>query len=208
MKSLDYMKLIVLCTLLVANSTFAQNSGPSRLVRCLAQEEALLHKQKRSGPQYKLNQLFFNEWSGNPSLELKDLVYDRVCEPSPQRASIRLLREFLLNGQKIFKSYSAAIDDPVANMRKVMLQELRRQMPQVFFTYVADIENFAPTHNCLENAVPVLASLRENYRYLESEISLEFMESYKSQWKQAFDGVENWQEHFSRCQKSPSKKSS
>lgn len=196
----NYMKISAVCTMLVCLFANANESGPNKLLRCLAQEEAHLHKQKTSGPQYKLNQLFFNEWSGNPDIELLPEVYQRVCGTNANQASISLMREFMLNGVKIFKSYRSVKEDQATSMRLITLQELRRQMPQVFFTYVADLEFFAPTAHCLEKAIPTLAQLREKYRYLESEISIEFMDDYKADWKKVFIALEKWPEHFKKCQ--------
>lgn len=195
------MKLIAFCTLLISNTLWSDDAiEPGALLRCLAKEEAYLHQQKRGGPQYKLNQLFFNEWAGNPRLELTNDVYQRVCGDDARSASIRLLEAFMLGGKKIFKANRGLPDDPMTTMRKVTLDELRRQMPQVFFAYVADLEAFAPTARCLEEEIPELAKLREKYRYLESEISLEFLDSYKSQWKTIFHALEDWQSHFQKCQ--------
>lgn len=199
MKRIKYTRLIILCTILVSNKINAQAYEPGALLRCLANEEALLHKNKRSGPQYKLNQLFFNEWSGNPSLELKSDSYKRVCLDRSHSASVQLLREFMLGGKSIFRSIKISVEDPMAEMRRITLDELRRQMPQVFFTYIADLEVFAPTAHCLEQKIPALKGIREKYRYLESEISQEFLDNHKEEWRQIFDGLENWKSHFDQC---------
>lgn len=201
MERKNYMKLFAFCTLLLCNTVWADEFvEPGALLRCLASEEAHLHQQKRGGPQYKLNQLFFNEWSGNPKLELVSDVYQRVCGNQGQSASIRLLEAFMLGGKRIFKANHGLPDDPMTSMRRITLDELRRQMPQVFFTYVADLEVYAPSARCLEEQIPELANLREKYRYLESEISLEFMDNYKSEWRTIFNSLENWQSHFKKCQ--------
>lgn len=206
MKRMNYMKLIALCTLLLTNTVWADETiEPGALLRCLALEEAHLHQQKRGGPQYKLNQLFFNEWSGNPRLELVNDVYQKVCGNQARSASIRLLEAFMLGGKRIFKANRGLPDDPMTAMRRITLDELRRQMPQVFFTYVADLEVFAPTARCLEEQIPELANLREKYRYLESEISLEFLDNYKAQWKTIFTELDNWQAHFQKCQERANK---
>ncbi|MBH48225.1 MAG: hypothetical protein CME71_08655 [Halobacteriovorax sp.] len=199
MKHQNYMRLITLCTLLLSQNAIATDFEPGALLRCLAKEEASLHKSKRSGPQYKLNQLFFNEWAGNPSLELKSDSYKRVCEDKAHSASVQLLREFMLGGKSIFRSIKSLNDDAMAEMRRITLDELRRQMPQVFFTYIADLETFAPTAHCLEQKIAPLKPLREKYRYVESEISQEFLDNHKKEWREIFDGLEKWQQYFKEC---------
>ncbi len=183
----------------------ANDNKPSDLLRCLAQEEAKLHKIKSSGPQYKLNQLFFNEWAGNPSLELKSDVFKRVCETKNASASVKLLKEFMLGGSSIFKSSQirakTLAPDAMVTMRRITLEELRRQMPQVFFSYISDLEAYAPTAHCLEQKIPKLKSIRNKYRYLESEISSEFLDGHRSEWESIFSSLENWRTHFNECKK-------
>lgn len=197
------MGLIAFWTILaaLAGTIQAQDFEPGALLRCLAKEEASLHKSKRAGPQYKLNQLFFNEWAGNPKLELRRDTFEKVCGNNNPSPSITLLEEFMLGGKNIFRASLLSDIDPMANMQKITLSELRRQMPQVFFSYVADLEALAPTADCLEREIPALAPLREKYRYLESEISLEFLDNHHSEWQQIFSGLEKWQKHFAVCQK-------
>ena len=193
------MRLITLCTLLVSQSALASDFEPGALLRCLAKEEASLHKSKRSGPQYKLNQLFFNEWAGNPSLELKSDTFKRACEDRAHSASVQLLREFMLGGKSIFRQIKINREDSMAEMRRITLDELRRQMPQVFFTYIADLETFAPTAHCLEQKIAPLKPLREKYGYVESEISQEFLDNHKKEWREIFDGLEKSQQYFKEC---------
>lgn len=205
MKHLNYMRFILFCTILVPFNIWASDQQPSQLLRCLAGEEARLHQIKSSGPEYKLNQLFFNEWSGNPSLELRNDVFERVCSKSHAHASVRLLKEFMLGGKSIFKA-SAIRQNPLSpnalvTMRMITLDELRKQMPQVFFSYVADLEVYAPSAHCLEQKIPALKSLREKYRYLESEISNVFLDEHKKEWINIFSGLENWRVLFDQCQK-------
>jgi hypothetical protein len=196
------MRFIAFWTILTLNlGAYAQDFEPGALLRCLAQEEELLHKTKQAGPHYKLNQLFFNEWAGNPSLELTQAAFDRVCGQGIKHPSIFLLKEFMLGGKRIFRASKLPPDDPMTIMQKITLEELRRQMPQVFFSYVADLEALAPSANCLEVEIPGLAKLREKYRYLESEISMQFLDEHREEWKQVFEGLVNWQTHFQTCQK-------
>ncbi len=182
----------------------AEDNRPSDLLRCLANEEASLHKSKSSGPQYKLNQLFFNEWAGNPSLELKSDVYIRVCETKNVSASVRLLKEFMLGGKSIFKSSQirkkGLAPDSMVTMRRITLDEMRKQMPQVFFSYISDLEVYAPTAHCLEEKIPELKGIRNKYRYLESEISNEFLDGHRSEWENIFAGLEKWRIYFKQCQ--------
>ncbi len=199
---MQYMGIITFWTMLglLLAPLGAQEYEPGALLRCLAKEEETLHKQKRGGPQYKLNQLFFNEWAGNPSLELRAQTFNKVCHTSNTSPSVALLEEFMLGGKSIFRASTLPAHDPMTNMRKITLDELRRQMPQVFFSYVADLEALAPTANCLEQQIKALGPLREKYRYLESEISEDFLDNHRSEWKSVFDGLKQWQEHFKTCQ--------
>ncbi len=205
------MRFILFCTILVSLNLWATDQQPSQLLRCLAGEEARLHKIKSSGPEYKLNQLFFNEWSGNPSLELRDDVFERVCSTSHAHASVRLLKEFMLGGKSIFKAskikQNPLSPDALVTMRMITLDELRKQMPQVFFSYVADLEVYAPSAHCLEQKIPELKSLREKYRYLESEISNVFLDEHRKEWISIFAGLEKWRVLFDQCQKELKKKS-
>lgn len=203
MKHLNYMRFILFCTILVSRNIWASDQQPSQLLRCLAGEEARLHKIKSSGPEYKLNQLFFNEWSGNPSLELRDDVFERVCSISHAHASVRLLKEFMLGGKSIFKAskikQNSLSPDALVTMRMITLDELRKQMPQVFFSYVADLEVYAPSAHCLEQKIPELKTLREKYRYLESEISNIFLDEHRKEWISIFSGLERWRVLFDQC---------
>ena len=205
MKHLNYMRFILFCTILLSAKLWATEQRPSQLLRCLAQEEARLHKIKSSGPEYKLNQLFFNEWAGNPSLELRDDVFERVCSITHAHASVRLLKEFMLGGKNIFKASKTKQNplspDALVTMRMITLDELRKQMPQVFFSYVADLEVYAPSAHCLEQKIPALKSLREKYRYLESEISNVFLDEHKNEWISIFAGPERWRILFNQCKK-------
>src|SRR5690606_24116779 len=124
-----------------------------------------------------------------------------VCSNNSSRASIRLLREFMFKGKSIFRAVKGTKDDPIASMQKITLDELRRQMPQVFFSYVADLEVYAPTAHCLEQSIPALKKLREEFRYLESEAPLEFIDNHSKQWRNIFNSLENWSDYFSKCQK-------
>ena len=111
----------------------------------------------------------------------------------------------MLGGKSIFKAskikQSSLSPDALVTMRMITLDELRKQMPQVFFSYVADLEVYAPSAHCLEQKIPELKTLREKYRYLESEISNIFLDEHRKEWISIFSGLEKWRVLFDQCKK-------
>ena len=72
------MRIILTISLcLISLELFGAAMNP--LVGCLGQEELRLHKAKRTGPVYKLNQIFLNDLVSAGDITLKTEHFKNVC---------------------------------------------------------------------------------------------------------------------------------
>lgn len=124
------------------------------LLACLAQEEAIIHKERVTSPLYPLNQFFINELSASSNPTLKEGYYRSLCGRGPQGASLGLMELFLTRGASIFVEESH-------------FEALEGDILRIFFNFVAHLQSEAPRARCLVDTVPDLGNLMDRYRYLE-----------------------------------------
>lgn len=158
----SYFLVIVTVTLsLHSNSVHARRPQVHPLLKCLGQEELQLHKKKDTGPQYRLNQVFINLLAGVNDIPLKQGYYRKICSMGSAPPSVALLKILLLKGIDIFEIRIGKGKSFGTGNQLSALEEIRDDLPRLFFNYLATIQAKAPTAGCLEKEIPEVAYYNE-----------------------------------------------
>jgi hypothetical protein len=136
------------------------------LVKCLAREEAHLHKIKDIGPDYSLNQEFINDVSAFGGAPFKAKYLKQICAPNA-KTSFELLKVLVLHGKSVFRSFSGQENVYV----KASLQTLLESIPLTFFNYISKIHALFPSANCLNTDVPEIPYFLNRFKYLQTDLT-------------------------------------
>ncbi len=176
------------------------HSAMNPLVGCLGREELRLHKSKRTGPVYKLNQLFLNDLVSAGDITLKKEYYSKVCVTPVFTPSVDLMREVLLDGEKIFKLSNRVTNASIRNFQLSTIQEIKRRIPHIFFSYLSDLQSRTATPDCLTRYIPDLKYFQNRFKYLESEIGTNRLINEKGRIKNIFNALKGYQSIRKKCQ--------
>lgn len=192
--------LITFSLYLLSMSLYGAALNP--LVGCLGQEELRLHKAKRTGPVYKLNQLFLNDMISAGDITLKEEAFKRVCINPTFTPSVDLMREILLQGSQIFMLARKRTQNiGIRNFQLATIEEIKRLIPHIFFSYISDLQSRTATSDCLTKYIPELKYFQERFKYLESEVGGASLISEPSKIKKIFKSLKNLQEIKKKCSK-------
>lgn len=186
---------ILLFFLISASSHGAMNP----LVGCLGQEELKFHKKKYTGPVYKLNQLFLNDLVSAGDITLKSEYFERVCTKPVFTPSVDLMREILINGEKIFMLSNRVSNASIRNFQRSAITEIQRLIPHIFFSYLSDLQSQTATHDCLGKYIPEIKYFQGRFKYLENEIGSSSLMQEKSKIKKIFSSLRGFNSIQKKC---------
>ncbi|MBK22733.1 MAG: hypothetical protein CME70_01905 [Halobacteriovorax sp.] len=193
------MRIIPTILLYFLTITLA-HSAMNPLVGCLGREELRLHKSKRTGPVYKLNQIFLNDLVGAGDITLKKEYYLKVCVSPVFTPSVDLMREVLLDGEKVFILSNRVTNASIRNFQLSTIQEIKRRIPHIFFSYLSDLQSRTATPDCLTKYIPDLRYFQNRFKYLENELGTTQLINEKRRIKNIFNSLKEFQNIRKKCQ--------
>jgi len=174
----------------------AQAPG-SRLMKCLAMQEAQFHRRKAAGAFFELNQRLIAELVQVSGVEAAPALLSTVCRSRDQGA-LHLLEALLLDpkGWFVMKAQTSALGAPLA---RELVRELNATAPEILLTFLSQLQMQAPTPDCLERHVPGLAQLYQNVKWLQEEVDLEKITNKQRQLAALFAKIHTVDEIYRRC---------
>lgn len=189
------MKLtLTLCFFLIMTAKIM--AAPSRILKCLAQEELQLHKSKNTGPVYNLNQTLINQIATIPDLIVSDDKIEVICHHKDFGPSLSLIRLMLLEGRKIFSIKKEAVGHGLAIGQ---LGTFVEQSPHIMFNYLSEVQALMPTAHCLTDEVPAVQFFYDRYKYLESDLKGEQLIKDKERLNDIFINLNHLDKIIKRC---------
>ncbi len=192
---------VILLLFLIQNTALGKIKL-SPLLKCLAKEEAHLAHVKSTGPNYKLNQFFINEVSSYSYLELKSQHYQKICHHNIFSPSVSFLKTYLENGKSIFLIPRGKRNQVRIRQTVAALEELENQMPHIFISYLASLQQLTATAHCLTGQMPELVEVQGRIKYLESEVDLKKLIRNDPLVKKIWEQLPNFKRMAKRCAKS------
>ena len=168
------------------------------LIECLGKEELKLHKSKKTGPVYKLNQLFLNDLVSAGDISLKEKYFKRVCINPKFTPSVDLMREILISDD-IFILSKEVINVSIRNFQLSTIEEIKRVIPHIFFSYLSSLQAQTATPNCLTKYIPELKYFQDQFKYLESELETSPLLNEKKKILNIFDALTRFPEIKRKC---------
>lgn len=167
--------------LLISFIAFSQFTWTqTKLQLCLAKEEEVYHKAKKTGPEYELNIELGHLINSSKRINLTpdDLSY--ICS-TPKDTALRFMRSVLTS-----KKYQLGSVDTA------------RELMMIFFGYTASLEARSPNGPCLAKKIPELTKLQERFQILEGDVALKTLMS-PTQIKRIFDKLEKVDQLYESC---------
>lgn len=188
--------LFICCLGLVLRPQASWSKGKGNpLLVCLGNEEERLHLAKVTGPIYRLNQLFINEFASANEIQLEERYLQAVCSARHFSPSVNLLRFLMLDGKKIFKMNGL-------NINQVgVAEDLAERAAYIFFNYLAGLQSQTPHPQCLNKKIPEIAIFAERFRYLESDQSAREILSDRKKVAGIFAKLKHFDTIIKSCQK-------
>ncbi len=155
--------LSLILSLLLITPCYAKKN---QLVICLGKEEGLIHKNRISGPTYKLNQYFISKLV-SMDIHIKEKFLSQICSDS-HNTSIRLLKLLMIQKDKCFKENNFT-ESPLYSYKQASKDLFIQDLPRVFSQYISNVQSLAPTKDCLEKRIPYLKEFLIKYSNLEME---------------------------------------
>lgn len=194
------LTIIIFLSLFLTNLTSEaaqQVNKVSPILKCLGQEELIIHKKKSEGPIYSLNKIFINELS-SANLVVTDRFLKKICHSKDFAPSVELLYNLLIYGTSIFKKNPA---HETINYQISSIARINDNISTIFFNYISSLQQLAPTPKCLEKYIPPLDKLMKRFKVLEGDFSSRSLLSDKKQIKEIFKKLKNLDQIIMKCQK-------
>lgn len=168
----------------------------AKLMSCLGQEEAKLHKSRQDGPIYRLNQLFIDKFAPIGDLVLSKEMGPKIC--GQKHVAPALLFHLITKEKKIFRTSSKP--------NRGQIDAVINQVPRIFFRYILDLQSSASDTDCLKKKIPQMYYLLDRYKYLEDMGPERFFEVQKENIKNLLIKMNKIKPIVSLCQKKTKKK--
>lgn len=166
------------------------------LVKCLALEEARLHKIKDVGPDYTLNQGFINDIASFGGAPFKAKYIKQICAPGA-KTSFELLKVLVLHQGSAFKRSNGQKNVYI----KASLQTLLESIPITFFNYISQIQVLFPTAHCLNNDVPEIPYFLDRFKYLQTDLTNKQLLSERKKIISIFNKLANIGPLMDKCER-------
>lgn len=196
-KTIKYLSLYFILSLL-AWPTFAMQN---RLLECLGHEELLIHQGKTTGPIYYLNQEFINSVSSISDIDIKDSYYATVCHNKVFTPSVALLKTLLLHGEDVFDYSNLDLTIPTDAFKKTTAQSLLKQVPHIWFSYLASLLTFSEAPDCFNKEIPEVSYFQERYKYLEEDYRVEQLMNDDKKIKSIFEKLTHLESIVKKCRR-------
>ena len=85
------------------------------------------------------------------------------------------------------------------------IQFFLSQMPQVFFSHLAQIQAGLPNAKCLQREIPEIGYFLERFKYLQADIPEKSLFKEKSKLRAIFIKINNINLIYEKCKKDTSK---
>lgn len=165
------------------------------LLVCLGNEEERLHLSKTSGPIYRLNQLFINEFAGANDIRLKNEYLKQTCASKSFSPSVVLLRLLVIKGTSIFELGELDLH------QKGMAEDLTERSGHIFFSYLAGLQGLTADPQCLNKKIPEIKEFSDRFQYLESDISEQQILHDNKKIDHIFNKLKNFNKIMQECEK-------
>ena len=189
--------LFILIWSLASNYSIV-SASTNTILKCLGAEEAKIHKQKISGPIYKLNQWFINQFARIANTNIKQTYLKKICVENNNFISLDLLELILIEGKNIFPNKISSSTYTITNLE---LESILDKAPHLFFNFITDIQSLAPTSNCMEKHIPEIKYFSERFLYLEEEIDTKNVLKNKTMLKNAFKKLKKSDAILKKCER-------
>src|SRR5690554_815894 len=149
----------------------AMPAQPKRYMRCLALEEAKIHKENAGMVVYRLNQDIIGALVQlRESIFMKSEFVKEVCDaPYP---SIKTLELLMTNEKLFFSRYTEDGNIKGLAVDQAVLEDLRAHSAILFAGFVAKIQASLGRPDCLQKHIPELNRFFEEMRYLQENMGL------------------------------------
>lgn len=182
--------------LLLSLASSAQAPG-SRLVKCLAVQEAQFHRRKATGAFFDLNQRMLAELVQVVGVEAAPALLSTVCR-SRGTGALHLLEALLLDPGDWY--VLSAQNNPLGtSLSRELVRELNATAPELLLSFLSQLQMQAPTPDCLERHVPGLAQLYQNVKWLQEEVELGKLTNKRKQLAGLFAKIHRIDEIYQRC---------
>jgi len=194
------VKYIISFALLL--SSFCATAAPSEVLRCLGAEEQRLHKAKSQGPEFQLNQQLISELIQVESIDLSPTYLSLVCNYKENYPSKKLLYLLLDKGNKIFE-FKHGLSASDISVGESMLEDFMKDTQGIVMSYIASIQQEAPTADCLKKNIPEMELFYIDMKYLEEEIETKYLFKDKGLAEKILNKLSNYPKLFKKCMPQP-----
>lgn len=160
---------IIYTFLFLSTSVYA-----SKLVKCIAKEEAYFHKshQQKSGPLYKLNQSLISELIQLPdTVQVNKKLLVELCDNKTLFKS-PLLIEKLVRTPNIFTSNIKNKQLSSAALDRMAINRLQAKSYSLILEFILNTQTLASDPKCIYRKVPELNSLMNKVKYVQEDIGI------------------------------------
>ncbi len=195
----NYKCLLFLSYLVCFGATAAER--PNRILQCLAKEEERIIKNKLDFSIAKLNQELVNELAASNDIMIKDSYVDDICEHPFYSPSVNLLRLLLIKENEIYDLTFDNMERAQKEFKLSYIADFRKQVPNIFVTYISSLNAQMPDAYCLQRHVPEIKKFNEKMKYLENEITTKALIQDKKQIDAIFMKLRNVKDIKKLCEK-------
>lgn len=195
----NYKCLLFLSYLVCFGAMAAER--PNRILQCLAKEEERIIKNKLDFSIAKLNQELVNELAASNDIMIKDSYVDDICEHPFYSPSVNLLRLLLIKENEIYDLTFDNMERAQKEFKLSYIADFRKQVPNIFVTYISSLNAQMPDAYCLQRHVPEIKKFNEKMKYLENEITTKALIQDKKQIDAIFMKLRNVKDIKKLCEK-------
>lgn len=165
MKRIQYLIMTI-----ILSSIFCAQCFGARFLKCIAAEEAMIHKESIGGSYKKLNQILLaNLVQLGDGVVLKKSIEDKICDGSMRFPSVYLLEKLITEKTFIFKSNTSKGEQSKRASEMRSISYLETKTLEVFIQFLSDLQSEVKKPNCLVKIYPPLKSFYEKAQYLMVE---------------------------------------
>lgn len=177
------------------------SSDKSVLLHCLGAEEKFYHAKKRLGALYDLNQRMIGEILQVPGLEGAADVLRDACKPG-EATSLVVLEAILLHPNEWYAVAQGHQLGEVSIMTE-LLKEIIIGAPEMFLTFLGQLQSEAPTPDCLEKQIPGLKELYSDVKWLQEDVDPSKLVGNKGRLRYILRTIRDPEVIFAKCRVKP-----
>ena len=136
-----------------------------KIVQCLALEEENFHKNKYTGPEYKLNQAVINYLSIENDLKFTTNFEATICDSGFK--SFDFIKIALIEKNKILHELPKNLNETEILTYAMKINTFLETVYDIFLTYLGLVQMEIQVPNCLNRVIPNYDSYLEKEKYLK-----------------------------------------